>query len=115
MISRNLLPTVAFVIIIAGLITGLIVITMHSCNNKEKYSPKKSLNSRINNQFNRLSNDCQRTPCNKVDSSWLENATPEDIKNLTIEKNGSYYRCNRSCPPSIGKPITKNMLYLGVM
>ena len=114
MISKNLLAKLGLVIIIAGLITGLIVVTMHSCNNNENYSSKASSNS-LNNQFDRIGTDCQRTPCNKVDSSWLENATPEDIKNLTIEKDGSYYRCNRSCPPSIGLPITKNKLYLGVM
>jgi hypothetical protein len=39
--------------------------------------------------------------CNLASNDWLENATTEDIQNLTVEREGKIYRCNKSSPPSI--------------
>ena len=39
--------------------------------------------------------------CNLASENWLANSTDEDIQNLTVEKNGKRYRCNRSSPPAI--------------
>jgi len=42
-----------------------------------------------------------KTTCNQVTDNWLENASIEDIQNLTVENEGKHYMCNRSSPPAI--------------
>lgn len=101
----------------AGCITGLVIVTMHHCNDNESYEARKAVNI-ANNSFNRVGNGLYplgENACNKVDKTWLESATTKDIQNLTTKKDGDFYMCNRSGPLSISKPLTKNMLHLGVM
>lgn len=117
MISKNFISKLLLVILLAGCITGLVIVTMHQCNDKEGYEARKAVNA-ANTNYKREGNGMYpigKKACNKVDKTWLENATPEDIQNLTVQKNGEYYMCNKSGPLSISKPLTKNMLHLGVM
>lgn len=101
----------------AGCITGLVIVTMYQCNNDESYEARKAVNI-ANTNYKREGNGMYpigKKACNKVDKTWLENATTEDIQNLTTKKDGNFYMCNKSGPLSISKPLTKNMLHLGVM
>ena len=101
----------------AGCITGLVIVTMHQCNDNESYKARKAVNM-ANTNYKRVGNGMYplgENACNKVDKTWLEHATPEDIQNLTVKKDGEFYMCNRSGPLSISKPLKKNMLHLGVM
>ena len=118
MITKNLASKLLLVVILAGCITGLIIVTIQNCNDNESYTARvKNVdvdNSRVGN-LKQGENAIKQNACNKVSKTWLENSTPDSIKNLTIKKDGNFYMCNRSCPPTISKPLTANSLSLGVM
>ena len=89
MISKNFISKLLLVIIMAGCITGLVIVTMHQCNDNESYKARKAVNM-ANTNYKRVGNGMYplgENACNKVDKTWLENATPEDIQNLTVQKN----------------------------
>ena len=54
--------------------------------------------------------------CNEASQAWLENATPTDVANLTVTKDGKSYRCNRSCPQAeVACGLDSSGIFKGVM
>ena len=86
MVSKNFISKLLLVILLAGCITGLVIVTMHQCNDKEGYKSKMAEN---------LANNA----CKRVGNGLY----PVDKK---VSKSG---------PVAISKPLSKNMLHLGVM
>ena len=68
-----------------------------------------------------LSSDSPALPkvpnvCNEASQAWLENATPTDVANLTVTKDGKSYRCNRSCPQAeVACGLDSSGIFKGVM
>ena len=57
-----------------------------------------------------------KTTCNQVSDNWLKYASDDDIQNLTIEKDGKHYICNKSSPPAIvASGLNSSGLFKGVM
>ena len=70
------------------------------CQNKSKFPAVTRGEYKLDPSFYPVLPD-EKTVCNPAGDSWLANSTEEDVKNLTVLKDGVRMRCNRSCPGQV--------------
>ena len=118
--SKSALQIVLWILFVLSL-GALIVTIIMQCKNSDGFTLKNDENSRSGNI-----GSCQKVlkdnsmnefyVCNRVGKEWLSLASENDIQNLTVEKDGVRYKCNKSCPQVINASgLNSSGISTGVM
>jgi len=126
--SKSALQIVLWILFVLSL-GALIITIIMQCKNSDGFTLKNDENSRSGNigscqkvlKDNSMNEFYPVLPttknvCNRVGKEWLSLASENDIQNLTVEKDGVRYMCNKSCPQVINASgLNSSGISTGVM